>query len=235
MGFRVFGGKVSRGDIAVMLPFAGAITTGGLKYVDFMVPGVLTVCVLFAGIRSALSVAEDMQGGFFDRLRSLPMPRTAVIAGRVVADTILIACVLAITAVIAFAVGFRVHTDLLSTLAAFGFCVLFGFAFVWVFITLGLLTGNVQAAQGISFLVLPLSFASSTYVPVSTMPAWLQPFAAYQPVTVMINLVRTLTQGTQAAALLGHSTTYYLFQALLWTLLISVVFATIAVARFQRN
>ncbi len=106
-------------------------------------------------------------------------------------------------AALSFALGFRVHAGWGEALAAFGLCVLFGFAFAWAFLTLGLLTGNPQAAQGIGFLVLPLTFASSAYVPVSTMPGWLQAFAANQPVTVMVDAVRTLTQGAAAEALLG--------------------------------
>ena len=216
--------------------FGGAIGTGSMRYVDFMVPGLLTAGVLFSGIRAATGVAEDLQGGFFDRLRSLPMPRLSVVAGRVLADTLLSGCVLALTIPVAFAVGFRVHaSSWTEALAAFGFIVLFGFAFVWVFVALGLLAGNTQAAAALGFLALPLSFVSSAYVPVGTMPAWLRSFAEHQPVTIMIDAVRTLTQGTEAEALLGHSAGYYVVRALLWTLLICAVFAPIAVARFGRR
>lgn len=215
--------------------FGGAIATGTLSYVDFMVPGLLTVGVLFSGMGSATGIAEDMQQGVFDRLRSLPMPRVAVLAGRVVADTLLIAEVLAITSVIAFAIGFRVHSNWLSGMLAFGLCVLFGFAFDWVFVTLGLLAGNVQAAQGLGFLVLPLIFVSSAFVPVETMPGWLQVFAHYQPITMMVNAIRTLTQGTAAEAILGHPASHYVFQSLLWTVGIVAIFASLAVARFHRR
>lgn len=213
--------------------FGGAIDTGGLRYVDFMIPGLLTVGVLFSGMGAATGVAEDLQQGFFDRLRSLPMPRGAVVAGRVLADTCLTAGVLVVTALVALAVGFRVHNDWMSMLFALGLIVLFGFAFVWVFVAIGLIAGDVQAAQGLTFLALPLSFISSAYVPVDTMPGWLQTFAEHQPVTVMINAVRALTQGPEAEALLGYTTGYYLVRALLWAAAIVAIFAPIAISRFQ--
>jgi ABC-type multidrug transport system permease subunit len=113
--------------------------------------------------------------------------------------------------------------------------VLFGFAFVWVFVALGLLAGNAQAAAALGFLALPLSFVSSAYVPVETMPGWLRTFAEHQPVTVMIDAVRTLTQGAEAEALLSHAAGYYVARALLWTLLICAVFGAVAAARFGRR
>ncbi|MFI9585788.1 ABC transporter permease [Streptomyces sp. NPDC052236] len=215
--------------------FGGAIPTGGLSYVDYMVPGLLTVALLFSGMGAAVAVADDLTHGVFDRLRSLPIPRSAVVIARVLADTALITWCLILTTAVAFAIGFRIHGGAGDALAAFGLCVLFGFAFIWVFVTLGLYAGNAQAAQGLGFLVLPLSFASSAYVPVATMPGWLQGFAAHQPVTVMINTIRCLTQGSQAEALLGHSTGYYLLRALLWSAGIIAVFAPLAFARYRRR
>ncbi|MBC6460436.1 ABC transporter permease [Actinomadura sp. HBU206391] len=214
--------------------FGGAIGTGGMRYVDYMVPGLLTVTGLFAGIGAASAAAEDLKEGFFDRLRSLPMPRTAVIAGQVISETARVTWILAITTGLAFATGFRTHAGWGSALAALGLCALFGFAFVWVFVTLGLLSGSPQAAQGFGFLALPLSFVSSAYVPVETMPRWLQAFAEHQPVTVMIDAVRAVTQGGAAETLLGHSTGHYVARALIWTAAIIGVFGTIAVTRFRR-
>ena len=112
---------------------------------------------------------------------------------------------------------------------------LYGFAFVWVFITLGLMAGSPQAAQGLSFLVFPLSFVSSAYVPVSTMPGWMQGFASHQPMTLMCNTVRILTGGWAAEHLLGHSLTYYLVPSLLWAAGIVAVFAPLAVWNLKRS
>ncbi|WP_455357132.1 ABC transporter permease [Streptomyces sp. SYSU K217416] len=214
--------------------FGGAIGTGTLAYVDFMVPGIITVSSLFLGMGTAVAIAEDLQEGFFDRLRSLPMPAAATTLARALADSLVLIGHLAALTAISFALGFRIHTDWLQALAGFGICALFGFAFVWLFITLGLLTKNAQAAQGIGFLVMPLSFASSAYVPVETMPGWLQAFAEHQPVTVVINAVRTLTQGAEAEALLGHSTGYFTARALLWAGALIAVFAPLAIARSRR-
>ena len=118
-------------------------------------------------------------------------------------------------------------------MAAFGLTILYGFAFVWLFIAMGLMAGSPQAAQGLSFLVFPLSFVSSAYVPVSTMPGWMQAFANNQPMTQMVNTVRLLTGGPPAQALLGHPVSYYLVPSLLWTAGLVVVFAPIAVWKLK--
>ena len=215
--------------------FGGAIGVGGLSYVDFLVPGFVTTSILFAGMGAAVGVAEDVEHGFFDRLRSLPIPRLSVMAGRSLADTALLAFTLAVTTAIGFGVGFRVHTDLASSLAAFGLCVVYGFAFEWVFITLGLLARNAQAAQGLSMIVFPLTFVSSAYVPVANMPSWMRPFADHQPITVMVDAVRCLTQGPRVEALLPHHTAYYVAVSLLWTAGLITAFAPIAIARFSRR
>ncbi|HEV2892738.1 MAG TPA: ABC transporter permease [Actinomycetota bacterium] len=115
--------------------FGGAIGAGGLDYVDFLVPGFITTGLLFAGMGAAAGVAEDLEQGFVDRLRSLTIPRSAVLAGRALADTALLVWSLAITSAVGFAVGFRLHGGLADALAAFGLLLVFGFAFEWMFIT----------------------------------------------------------------------------------------------------
>jgi ABC-2 type transport system permease protein len=215
--------------------FGGAIAAGGLRYVDFLVPGFITTMVLFSGATVAAGVAEDIQHGFFDRLRSLPIPRTAVMAGRSLADTGLLAWTLAVTAATGFAVGFRLHANLPSALAAFGLVVVVGFAFEWVFITMGLMAGNAQAAQGMSMLMIPLIFASSAYVPVSTMPSWLRPIANHQPVTAMVDAVRCLAEGARVEAVLHHSTAHYVGLTLAWSAGLIAVFSALAIARFARR
>ncbi len=136
---------------------------------------------------------------------------------------------------VGFAVGFRISGSTLDALAALGLTILFGFAFVWMFIALGLMAGSPQAAQGLSFLVFPLSFVSSAYVPVSTMPGWMQGFANNQPMTQMVNTVRLLTGGPAAQQLLGHPVSYYLVPSLLWTVGLIVVFAPIAAWKLKKS
>src|SRR5918994_1221454 len=215
--------------------FGGAIGAGGLDYVDFLVPGFITTGLLFAGMGAAAGVAEDLEQGFVDRLRSLPIPRSAVLAGRAMADTALLVWSLAITSAVGFAVGFRLHGGLADALAAFGLLLVFGFAFEWMFITLGLFAGTPQAAQGLALMVFPLTFVSSAYVPVESMPGWMQAFAEHQPVTVMVDAVRVLTQGPAAEALLGHGAGFYVTRALAWSAAILAVFVPLAVARYRRG
>ena len=176
-------------------------------------------------MNAASGIAEDLQGGLIDRLRSLPISLGSIISGRVAADTSLVAWGLAVTTGIGFLVGFRVHDGLLPALAAFGLCVLFGMAFCWLFVALGLMAGSPQAAQGLSFMVFPLTFVSSAYVPVGTMPGWMQAFATHQPITVMSNVVRMLSEGHAAQVVIGHSLQTELLTSLAWTVGIIAVFA----------
>jgi ABC-2 type transport system permease protein len=215
--------------------FGGAIDAGGLPYVIFLVPGVIVTTAMFSGMGAAAGVAEDVEHGFFDRLRSLPIRRTSVLVGRCLADTALVAWGLAVATGIGFAVGFRMRGSVADGLAAFGLCVLFGFALEWIFITMGLVAGTAQAAQGLSMLVLPLTFVSSAYVPVNTLPGWLEPFGTHQPITPMVNAVRGLTGGPEVQAVLAHSTAYYVGLSLIWSAVIVVVFGLLAVQRFSRR
>jgi ABC-2 type transport system permease protein len=215
--------------------FGGAIGAGGLDYVDFLVPGFITTGILFSGMGAAAGIAEDLEQGFVDRLRSLPIPRGAVLTGRALADTAVLVWGLLITAAIGFAVGFRLHGSLTDALVAFGLLLAFGFAFEWMFITLGLFAGTAQAAQGLALMVFPLTFVSSAYVPVESMPSWLQAFAEHQPLTVMVDAVRVLTQGPAAEAMLGHGAGHYVVRALAWAAAILAAFVPLAVARYRRG
>jgi ABC transporter DrrB family efflux protein len=215
--------------------FGGAIQLPGISYVDFLVPGFVTTGVLFVGMGAATAVAEDLEQGFVDRLRSLPIPRSSFLAGRALGDTAMQVWSLVVTIAVGFAVGFRIHGAAGDALLAFGLLVLFGFAFEWLFITLGLFAGNAQAAQGMALLVFPFTFVSSAYVPVETLPGWLQGFASHQPITYMVDAVRALTLGPSAEAILGRPAEYFVVRSLAWAVAIVVVFAPIAVARYRRG
>jgi ABC-2 type transport system permease protein len=215
--------------------FGGAIHVAGMSYVDYLVPGFIATGVLFIGIGTATAMADDVGDGFVDRLRSLPIPRSSVLAARVTADTAILAFSTAVTVAIAYAVGFRLHGSAVDGLAAFGLVVLFGFAFEWAFITIGLFAGNAQAAQGMGMIVFPFALISSAYVPVSSMPDWLQVFAEHQPLTYMVDAVRSLTLGPDAEALLGHPASYFVTRALLWTLAIVTLFLPVAIAKYRRG
>jgi ABC-2 type transport system permease protein len=215
--------------------FGGAIGSGGVHYVDFLVPGFVVTGVLFSGMGAAAGVAEDVEQGFLDRLRSLPVPRSSIPVGRVIADSLLSGWGLLITTAIGFFVGFRLHASVAAGLAALALTFIYGFAFAWVFAFIGLMAGSAQAAQGLSLLVFPFTFVSSAYVPVATMPAWMQPIAEHQPITVMTDAVRGLTQGESAEALMGHSAAHDVVLSLVWSAAIIAVFAPLAFRRYSRG
>ena len=216
--------------------FGGAIATGSdLTYVDFLVPGFLVTAILWTGMGAAAGVAEDSASGVYDRLRSLPVPRSAVMVGRSLADTALVSWGVLVTAVLGFVVGFRPHGSIAGVVGAFLLIVVAGMAFAWVFIVIGLVSGSAQAAQGLSMLVIPFAFISNANVPVASMPGWMQPFAANQPVSVIINAVRSLMHGGTDVVGIGHTTTYWVVLSLVWCVGIVAVFLPLATIRFGRR
>jgi ABC-2 type transport system permease protein len=174
--------------------FGGAIHTGG-SYIDFVVPGVLLVCVGFGAGTTAVSVAHDLSSAIVDRLRSMDVRGESLIAGHVVASVVrnLASAVLAVG--FAFAIGYRPHADAAHWLAAIAILGLFVLALSWLAAAIGIVVRSPEAAQGITFVISFLPYPSSAFVPVSTMPSWLQPFATHQPVNEVIVAVRALLAG----------------------------------------
>lgn len=179
--------------------------------------------MLFTGAGIAVAVAEDRAQGLTDRFLSLPIPRTSLVAGRTGADFATNAWSIVITAAIGFGFGFRLPASVPDGLAALGLCLLYGLVFTVVFIVIGLYAPNAQAAQGMSMIGFVLAFVSSTYVAPSSMPGWLQPFAKYQPITPMVDAVRS--------ALTGGS--HDLAPALIWSAALIAACLPIAVARYR--
>jgi ABC-2 type transport system permease protein len=216
--------------------FGGAINTqSALSYVDFLVPGFLVTTILWTGMGAAAGVAEDSATGVYDRLRSLPIPRAAVMVGRSFADAALVAWGMLICTILGFILGFRAHGGIGSIVLGFVVMLVAGYAFTWVFITMGLISGGAQAAQGMSMLVVPFSFVSSANVPIKSMPGWMQPFANHQPITVIVNAVRSLMQGGPDKIGIGHSTGYWVFLSAVWCVGIVAVFGFISVSCFSRT
>jgi ABC-2 type transport system permease protein/oleandomycin transport system permease protein len=209
--------------------FGGAVKTPpGVPYVDYLMPGIFVQTTVFGAIGAAVGLATDLKSGLLERFRSLPMARSAVLAGRTTADLARNVFVAALMAVVGFAVGFRVHTSALGFLAGMLLVLLFGYVLSWVFATVGLAVGDPETAQAAAFPVMaPLVFASSAFVPVSTMPSWLQPFAEHQPVSVTASAVRAL--------MIGGPTTSYVLQSLAWCAAILLVFVPVAVRRYRRT
>ena len=215
--------------------FGGAIGAGKLGYVDFLIPGILVTGLIWQGMGAAVGITEDQAGGLFDRLRSLPIPRSAVLAGRALADTATQGWGLVAMTIVSFLIGFRIHDGVGNAMIAVALITLYLFAFEWVFITMGLYAGNAQTAQGISLILVPFTFVSSAYVPVSSMPDGLRAVATHQPVTYMVDAVRSLAGGARAEPLLGHPAGYFITRSLIWSAVIVLVFAPIAIARYRRG
>src|SRR5262249_28738820 len=176
--------------------FGGAIRATGVDYVDFLMPGIFAQVVVFGAMGTAIGIAADMQTGLIERFHSLPMSRSAVLAGRTFADLVRNAFVIVLRGAVGFAVGWRPSASAGAVLAGMVLVLLFGYAISWVFATLGLAVRDPEAAQAASFPVLaPLVFASAAFVPVATMPGWLQGFARNQPLSVVVAAVRDLTLG----------------------------------------
>jgi len=152
--------------------FGGAVQSPpGIPYVDYLMPGIFVQTTVFGAIGAAVGLATDLKSGLLERFRSLPMARSAVLAGRTIADLARNVFVASLMAAVGFAVGFRVHTSALAFLAGMLLVLLFGYVLSWVFATVGLAVGDPETAQAAAFPVMaPLVFASSAFVPVSTMP-----------------------------------------------------------------
>ena len=209
--------------------FGGAIDVpGDIPYVDFLMPGIFVQTVIFGSMAAAIGLATDLKTGLIERFQSLPMSRSAVLAGRTLADLARNVFVALLMTGVGFLVGFRIHTNPVAFLAGLGLVLLFGYTFAWIFATVGLAVGDPETAQAAAFpVVAPLVFASSAFVPVVSMPGWLQPFAEHQPVSVTASAVRALVVGGPTAS--------YVLQAIAWCLGILVVFAPLAVMRYRRT
>src|SRR5690625_279734 len=174
--------------------FAGALSTGssGLEYVDFVVPGVILLAAGYGAANTALSVANDMTSGMVDRFRSLPVAGWTVPAGHVVASTVKNLLTTAITIVAAIAVGFRPVAGVSEWLGIIGLVLLYIMAITWLGAAVGMVVTSVESASAFSFFMLFLPYLSNAFVPVETMPDWLQAFAQHQPMTPLADALRAL-------------------------------------------
>ncbi len=208
--------------------FGGAIRTPGVSYVNFLMPGIFVQVVLFGGAATAVGLAEDLKGGAIDRFRTLPMARSAVLAGRTLADLCRNVFVVILMVGVGLLVGFRFGGSFWDDVGALLLVLLFGYAFSWVFAAVGLAVKDPETAQIAGFLPLfPLVFASAAFVPVASMPGWLQAFANNQPVSITVEMARGLLMGQGA----GH----LLWQSVVWSLGIFTVFMVIAVRVYGRS
>jgi ABC transporter DrrB family efflux protein len=207
--------------------FGGAIQIPGVRYVDYLMPGIFVQTIAFGAVGTAVGLADDMSKGLIERFRSLPMARSAVLVGRSTADVVRNIWVIALMTAVGYAVGFRVHTNLVGFLAGVGVLLLFAFALSWGFATLGLMASSPETAQLMVFPVLmPLTFVSGAFVPIQSMPGWLQVFARNQPVNAVVTAARALME--------GGPTTTPVFKAVAWSVGLLLVLAPLAVRRYRR-
>ena len=212
--------------------FTGAINRPGFNYVPYLMPGIFVQTVCFGSVSTAIGLADDLQKGLIERFRALPMSRTAVLAGRTVADVFRNMFVFVVMTLVALAVGFRPTQGALDYVLAFLLMLVFSFALSWGFAYVGLAAPTAETAQVMAFpLLFPLTFASSCFVPVQTLPSWLRGFATYQPVSQVADAVRQLMVGNNR--LFPFPYAHEWIPALIWTVGFLVVLAPLAVRKFR--
>jgi ABC-2 type transport system permease protein len=207
--------------------FGGAIHVPGVNYVDYLMPGIFAQTVCFGAIGTAVGLSTDLRSGLLVRFRTLPMARVAVLGGRTVADLARNLLVVAVMVGVGFAVGFRSGGGAAGLIAALGLVVAFGYALSWLFVALGLRVSDPDAAQaaGVPVMFL-LVFTSSAFVPLSSMPGWLQAIGAHQPVDALVNAERALILGGPAA--------HDVLTSLAWSAGLLLVFAALSARTYAR-
>jgi ABC transporter DrrB family efflux protein len=208
--------------------FGGAIavhTKGG--YVNFLLPGILAQTAAFACFGTAISLAQELQKGVIDRLRSMPMARSAVLAGRLIADTARMTVTILIVVGVGYAVGFRFTNGVGPAIGMVVLAIVLGIACCCIAAYTGLAIGDEESVQAFGLIWLfPLTFLSSAFVPVATMPGWLQAFANNQPITFTVNAMRAMALGGPIEA--------NLWKSIAWLAGIFIVFAPLAVRAYKR-
>jgi ABC transporter DrrB family efflux protein len=208
--------------------FGGAIrvsSAGG--YVDFLMPGIIGQTAAFATFGTAIALAVELKKGVIDRLRSMPMARSAVLAGRLVADTLRMFVTILIIIAVGYAVGFRFHNGVPAAIAMIALAVVFGTAIACISAFVGLTIGDEESVQAFGLIwIFPITFLSSAFVPISSMPGWLQAFANNQPMTYTIDAMRALALGGPIAP--------SLWKSLVWLAGIFIVFVPLAVRAYRR-
>jgi ABC transporter DrrB family efflux protein len=218
--------------------FGGAIPLQGYSdpnaYREYLLPGVFAQTIAFASATTAIGMTDDMAKGIIDRFRSLPMARSAVLTGRSFADVIYNAGILVVLMISGWFVGWTVRTDVLQFLAGLGLLLLFAFAMSWIGVWLGLSVPSVEVGQQVSFIVIfPITFISNAFVPIQTMPTWLQPFAEWNPVSTLTASLRTLWGNPNPYATDNLPSQQPILITLLWVVVILAVFVPLGVRKYR--
>jgi ABC-2 type transport system permease protein len=207
--------------------FGGAISTPGFDYVDFLMPGIIVQSIAFGGFVTALGLSEDVKKGLIDRFRSLPMSRAAVLVGRTTSDIALNCLSLVVLFSVGFLCGFNfIDSSVGEVVLGILLCLLLGYAFSWIFALIGLFSSTPETANSIGFtLIFPLTFASSCFVPVESMPDGLRQVAEANPFTTVSDAMRSLWLGTPANT--------DVWMSFVWCVALIAVFAPLAVSRYR--
>lgn len=218
--------------------FGGAIPLPGYTnpnaYREYLMPGIFAQTIAFASATTAIGMTDDMAKGIIDRFRSLPMARSAVLTGRSFADVIYNAGILVVLMITGWFVGWTVRTDVVQFLAGVGLLLLFAFTMSWIGIWLGLSVPSVEVGQQVSFTVIfPITFISNAFVPIQTMPTWLQPFAEWNPVSTLTASVRTLWGNPNPFATDNFPSQQPILVTLLWVAVILAVFVPLGVRKYR--
>jgi ABC transporter DrrB family efflux protein len=209
--------------------FGGAIPTPGFdNYDDFLIPGILVQSMAFGGFVTALGLAEDLKKGLIDRFRSLPTARASVLAGRTLADVLTNTLSIGVLLATGLVIGFDFDASALEIVGGVGLLLLFGFAFSWIFALIGMSVSSPEAANGVGFtLIFPITFISAAFVPVESMPSGLQEVAEANPITVVVDAMRSLWLGAPA----GDS----VWGAVAWSVALIAIFAPLSVAKYRKT
>jgi ABC transporter DrrB family efflux protein len=209
--------------------FGGAIQAPGFdNYTQFLLPGVFAQTVVFGSAFTGIGLATDLEKGYVDRLRTLPISQSAVLTGRTVSDFVRNAITFTVMLVVGFLIGFRFEGGVVNGLLACGLLLLFSYAFSWIQALVGLSVKSVEAANSAGFIwMFPMTFISSAFVPTESMPGWLKTIADANPFTKVTNAARGLYNGLPAENDVWIS--------LAWAAGITIVFATLSIRKFARS
>jgi ABC-2 type transport system permease protein len=218
--------------------FGGAIVLPGYPdpnaFREYLMPGIFAQTIVFASATTAIGIADDLGKGIVDRFRSLPMARSAVLAGRTFSDVVYNGGILIVLMLSGLAVGWSVHTGALALLAGVGLLLLFAFAMSWLGVWLGLSVPTVEVAQQVGFTVLfPITFLSNVFVATSTLPSWLQPVAEWNPTSTLTASLRQLWGNPNPVISDSFPSNHPILVTLAWVVIVVAVFGTLGVRRFR--